>query len=475
MRKYFLFCVTIFMMQYLKAQEILVRPYLQPGNASQLNEEQKVLIWQTDSIPGTFVVSYRMKGEPENSAKTATAKVSNVKLHLLNKTTFLYRSSLTDLMFDTSYQYDITLNGKSIANASFDTRTKKPHTRFAVLGDFGAGSPQQSLIAKQIAKNLPQFVLTTGDNVYPDGLERDYRNNLFPYYLDPDSIGGKVSSLMNTIPFYMVLGNHDVRSDNLDSLPDGLAYFYYSDLPLNAPITTRTISADGRSGVTKAFKKNTKPRFPRIANFSFDYGNVHFSCLDANYYVNPLDPQLTQWLKDDIGTSKADWKIVTFHQPGFNSSRAHYNEQIMRLLSPLMEQLGVDLVLAGHVHNYQRTVPLKFDPERNKSGDEYVVSPEGKVNGKFQLDMEFDGDRNTSPKGIVYIITGAGGGQLYNWGETGKPELWKHEPAENWAPFTTKFIADIFSFTFIETNGKLLTLQQIDMNGNVLDSIKITK
>jgi len=475
MRKIFLCCGTLFIIQSLISQEILVRPYLQPGNASQLNQEQKVLIWQTDSVPGNFEVVYKLKGEPENSEKNTTAKVSKVKLSLLNKTTYLYRSSLTDLLFDTAYQYELKLNGASIASATFQTRTKKPNTRFAVLGDFGAGSPQQSLIAKQIAKNLPQFVLTTGDNVYPDGLERDYRSNLFPYYLDPENSGGKGSSLMNTIPFYMVLGNHDVRSDNLDSLPDGLAYFYYSDLPLNAPITTRTISADGRSGVTKAFKKNTKPRFPRIANFSFDYGNVHFSCLDANYYVNPLDPQLTQWLKDDIGTSKADWKIVTFHQPGFNSSRAHYNEQIMRLLSPLMEQLGVDLVLAGHVHNYQRTVPLKFDPERNKAGDEYVVSPEGKVNGKFQLDMEFDGDKNTSPKGIVYIITGAGGGQLYNWGETGKPELWKHEPAENWAPFTTKFIADIFSFTFIETNGKLLTLQQIDMNGNVLDSIKITK
>jgi hypothetical protein len=140
-----------------------------------------------------------------------------------------------------------------------------------------------------------------------------------------------------------------------------------------------------------------------------------------------------------------------------------------------MEKLGVDLVLNGHVHNYQRTVPLKFDPDRSKSGDQSYLTPEGRVNGKFKLDQEFDGVTDTTPNGIIYIITGAGGGELYNWGETGKPERWKLEAPGNWAPYTTKFISDTFSFTIIETNGKSLTLQQIDLNGTILDSIKISK
>src|SRR6188768_2270456 len=215
MKGIFLFCGMIISLQLIFAQEILVRPYLQPGNASSFDNEQKVLIWQTDSIPGNFVVTYKIKAEPGNSNKTINAKVSNLKLSLLNKTTFLYRSSLTDLIFDTAYQYEVTLNGKSIAGGLFETRTKKPHTRFAVVGDFGAGSPQQAAIANQIATRLPQFLLTTGDNVYMDGLEREYRSNLFPYYLDPENKGVKSNPLMNTIPFYMVLGNHDVRSDSL--------------------------------------------------------------------------------------------------------------------------------------------------------------------------------------------------------------------------------------------------------------------
>ena len=89
MKGIFLLCGMIISLQLIFAQEILVRPYLQPGNASSFDNEQKVLIWQTDSIPGNFIVTYKIKGEPENSTKTKNAKVSNVKLSLLNKTTFL--------------------------------------------------------------------------------------------------------------------------------------------------------------------------------------------------------------------------------------------------------------------------------------------------------------------------------------------------------------------------------------------------
>jgi acid phosphatase type 7 len=281
--------------------------------------------------------------------------------------------------------------------------------------------------------------------------------------------------LMNTIPFYMVLGNHDVRSDSLDKAPGSFAYFYYSDLPLNGPRTERTPVLNGSADRLKAFRKNTKPRFPDMANFSFDYGNVHITCLDANDYVNPLDPNLVAWLKRDITKSKADWKIVAFHHPGFNSSIAHYEYQLMRLLSPLFENLKVNLVLTGHVHNYQRSVPLLFTPKVDETGTHYVISPEGKVDGTFTLDTTFDGINDTTPKGIIYIVTGAGGGGLYDRNLNNNPELWKHEPQENWAPFTQKLVADRHSFTLIETRGRVLTLQQIDLTGKVIDQIRITR
>ncbi|HEY3405539.1 MAG TPA: metallophosphoesterase [Ohtaekwangia sp.] len=472
MRAIFLIVIFLISVLSISAQHILVPPYLQPGNASTFAKEQKVVIWETDSVPATFTVTFHLKGD---AAKIQHAKIQHIPLQLQGKTTRLYRATLPDLRFDTVYTYEVKYRDSVVTRASFSTRTKKQHTRFAVLGDFGAGTTQQGYIAHQLFLQKPQFVLSTGDNVYQDGLASEYRKNLFPFYNADKNDPTKGAMLMNTIPFYMVLGNHDVRSDNLDKYPDGLAYFYYNDLPLNAPLSAFACKVSGSTERVKAFKKNTKPRFPRISNFSFDYGNIHFICLDANDYVNPLEPMMVDWIKRDIKASKAQWKIVTFHQPGFNSSASHYDAQIQRLLSPLFESLEVDLVLTGHVHNYQRSLPLKFIPERNETGDQYAISPEGRVNGVFTLDTTFDGITDTTPEGIIYIVTGAGGNALYDMKISEKPEKWQHEPKENWVPFTKKLISHIHSFTFIETNGKTLDLQQIDLYGNVIDRIRVTK
>jgi acid phosphatase type 7 len=465
--------VSLFLLSFsIHAQEILVPPYLQPGNASALNREQKVLIWQTDSVPGKFKVEYIQKTDGE---KTSLAKTTSDKLSLKNKTTFLYRANLGGLKFDSEYSYKVSLNDKVIADGTFTTRTKTRQTKFAVFGDCGAGTPQQAEVIYQVFQQKPQFVLVTGDNVYRSGLESEYRKNFFPYYTSSEANPLTGAPIMKSIPFYMLLGNHDVYGSDFDKTPDGLAYFYYNDLPLNGPPTELTVKVTGNADLVKAFKSNTGSRFPKMSNFSFDYGNVHIVCLDANPYANPLDPMLVQWLAEDMKNSKADWKIVSYHHPGFNSSKAHYDYQQMRLLSPVLEQLGVDLVLTGHVHNYQRTVPLKFEPKLDSTGTRYVMSDEGRVDGKFTLDEKFDGITNTKPNGIIYIVTGAGGAPLYDRSLSEKPDLWKHDPQQNWVPFTTKIVSDRHSYTMIETDGKKLVLKQHDSKGVVFDEITVTK
>lgn len=450
------------------SQQILVSPYIQPGNASGLSNEEKVLIWQTDSVPGNFEVEYT-NGAFVGAKKIMKAKVSSDKLFLRNKTTLLYRARFSKLQFDESYTYRINLNGKLIDEHSFASRTKGTTTRFAVFGDCGAGTPQQGQIALQVYQRSPQFVLVLGDIVYNSGLEIEYRNRFFPYYLSEQA------PLMSSIPFYLVVGNHDTGSSDLDKFPDGLAFFYYGDLPLNAPAPKFTVEVSGEPQRVKDFMKNTRPRFPRMTNYSFDYGNVHIVCLDASNYINPLDPALVEWLKNDLKSSRADWKIVAHHNPGFNSSKTHYDDQLMRLLSPVFEEHEVDLVLAGHVHNYQRSMPLTFTPKKSEDGTQYIVSPEGRVDGTFKLDQEFDGITNTRPKGIVYVVSGGGGAALYDMELTDAPELWKHEPEDNWVPYTVKMVSDKHSFTLIETNGKELSLQQLDTKGEIIDEIKVTK
>lgn len=457
------------------AQEILVEPYLQPGNSPTLSREQKVLIWYTDSSPGTFRVEYAPGSSLENVKKISSAKVSSVELKLAGSATLLYRATLTGLQFDTRYAYRVKLGERIVSSSAFTTRTKKPATRFVVFGDCGTGFPEQKAIAYQVSLQKPQFVLITGDNVYNSGQVSEYLTRFFPVYLSPDASPEKGAPLMKSIPFYMLVGNHDVQASELDKNPGGLAFYYFNDLPLNAPATELTVNATGQPDVVKAFGKVTGGRYPRLANYSFDHGNVHITCLDANPYVNPLDPYLIEWLRSDMSTCRADWKMVAFHHPGFNSSKSHYDYQLMRLLSPVFEQLGVDLVLNGHVHNYQRTVPLKFAPKKDEKGERFLVSPEWRVDGVFTLDQQFDGVTNTKPQGVIYIVTGAGGASLYDAAISGKPDLWKHDPPENWVPFTTKIVSDIHSFTLIETNGRTLTLRQLNAQGVAIDEIRVTK
>jgi hypothetical protein len=457
------------------AQQFLVSPYLQPGNAPSLSKEMKVVVWETDSVPGNFKVEFVEGKGFEGAAKVALSKISSQALTVGRRTSYIYRAPLTGLKFDADYTYRVMSGDQVVTLATFRTRTKGNTVRFVAFGDMGAGTPQQAAVAYQIHAHKPQFVLATGDLAYSYGLAREFRARFFPFYTASEPSLEKGAPLMQSIPFYLFPGNHDLYGADLLKFPDGLALYYYSDGPMNAPVTEYTTEVKGPEDRIKAFKKVSEGRFPKMNNFSFDEGNVHITALDANSYVNPLDGALIEWMKRDIESSKADWKIVTFHHPGFNSSKAHYDYQQMRLLAPVLESLGVDLVINSHVHNYQRSKPLRFAPKVNEAGDRYVISPEGRVDGKFTLDEKFDGVTHTKADGILYIVSGSGGAGLYDIPISNNPELWKHEPAENWVPFTVKLISDVHSFTLLETAGKTLVMKQINLRGEVLDEVKMTK
>ncbi len=152
-----------------------------------------------------------------------------------------------------------------------------------------------------------------------------------------------------------------------------------------------------------------RPTFPRMANYSFDYGNAHWTFIDSNVYVDWSDAYLRNWLARDLALAvDATWKFVVFHHPPFNSSRAHFSEQQMRLISDILEHRGVDVVFNGHVHNYQRTYPLRFlaRPALDRT---FRSAPSYVVEGDFTLDKSYDGAADTTPDGVLYIVTGAGG------------------------------------------------------------------
>ncbi len=114
---------------------------------------------------------------------------------------------------------------------------------------------------------------------------------------------------------------------------------------------------------------------------------------------------------------------------------------------------------------------LKFTPEGNGTllfGGKNNETIKGRVvNGKWLLDKQYDGIINTQPKGIIYIVTGAGGQELYN------PE--QEKDSDSWQKFTYKFFSTDHSLTFIESKGETLTIKQIASNGKIVDEFKLTK
>ncbi|HLZ86971.1 MAG TPA: hypothetical protein VKQ52_07025, partial [Puia sp.] len=89
------------------------------------------------------------------------------------------------------------------------------------------------------------------------------------------------------------------------------------------------------------------------------------------------------------------------------------------------------------------------------------------VPGRWTLDKSFDGNGNTRPKGIVYIVTGAGGQELYNPEQTADPDSWQK--------FTDKFLSTQHSISVLDIDGRTFSLRQMAADGQQIDSFRITK
>lgn len=453
----------------------IAKPYLQLGHTQVT--DKLVLLWHAADVDAPWTVEY----QPGTATRwQATAKapgarriaVAGVEPHRL------YHVPLQGLQPGQTFGYRVKLDGKIV----FSAEAKAPKVadqpqRFVVFGDCGAGTPEERAITYRAYMSKPDFVMITGDIVYGKGLISEYREKYWPI-LNADEASPQIGApLLRSTLTLAAPGNHDIASRDLGKTPDGLAYFYYWVQPLNGP--------DGKEGGPlvapllgseehkAAFAKTAGKAFPRMANFSFNYGNAHWTVLDANATVNWTDRELQQWVAADLAAAKgATWRFVSFHQPGFNSSREHFSEQYMRILSPVFEAGKVDVVFNGHVHNYQRSYPLRFVPS-SESGAVPVVGKDGKlskarqVDGKWTLDKTFNGQSDTTPEGVIYVVTGAGGQHLYN------PEQ-QDDPA-SWQEFTFKHVSKVHSLTVADVDGTTLTIRQLTAEGDEVDRFVVTK
>jgi hypothetical protein len=362
--------------------------------------------------------------------------------------------------------------GKPVFDATGRARKSNGQTfRFALFGDCGQGTPSENAIAYQAYLSKPDFVFIPGDIVYGSGRISEYRTKFFPSYNADEPSPANGAPLLRSVPFIAAPGNHDTALANYLRFPDALAYFLYWDQPLNGPVAPPDAlkaahALTGSKDAQPIFLAGAGPRYPRMANFSFDYGNSHWTVLDANTYMDWSNPALREWLTKDLAAAQsATWRFVAFHQPGFNSSKEHFAEQQMRPLAPIFEAGHVDIVFSGHVHNYQRSFPLTFVPAVQADGS--PAGPKGEIAGEWKLDKTFGDEANSKPRGVIYIVSGAGGAELYN------PEQ-QIDPA-SWQNFTNKFISQVHSLSVVDIQGKTFRLKQISETGDTVDTFQVSK
>jgi acid phosphatase type 7 len=296
----------------------------------QLTATGAAVVWQTYE-PATTALRFGVAGGP---------------LAVIERDTELTRRHVVSsppLVPATSYEYRWESDGKLGAIARFTTPPAAPRDfSFGVIGDFGVGSPAaRSNLRRLSADPRVDFAITTGDNAQIYGTEEEYRTFVL----------GPLHDLIATRPFWPSVGNHDYY--NLQN------YQRFFALP--------------NGGL----------------HYSFTYGGVLFVSLDSNRF----DARQRRWLRGELRASSARCKVAYFHHPLWSSGRgyrSHARHARRSRFVPILQRGGVDLVLNGHVQNYERSKPLR-------SG-------------------------RRSRRGIVYVVTGGGGARLNGFATKRRPQ-----------------------------------------------------
>ena len=246
------------------------------------------------------------------------------------------KHSITISNLDECTKYNYSVDSASLAidnnNRSFSTLCKKSDfQRLWVIGDSGERGEGQWLVYKQMIdyiKNdfskLNMWILL-GDNAYESGTQEQFNTDLFLPYIE----------LVKRFVPWAVAGNHDARR---------FAFYNIWDFPKN-----------GESGGVAS--DNNK-------FYSIDNGNVHIVMLDSENPSLAKDGDMAKWLKHDLKVNKKPWTIVAFHTPPYtdgghksdsDSNSGGRMKEMRENFVPIFDEFGVDLVLNGHSHGYERS------------------------------------------------------------------------------------------------------------------------
>jgi hypothetical protein len=260
-----------------------------------------------------------------------------------------------------------------------------------VLGDPGtrkkAERDVRNAYYKWTGNRHTDFWLMLGDNAYTAGKDTEYQGAIFDMY----------DAMLRTSVLWPCLGNHDAGSAN-SPIQFGVYYDIFT-LPSQA-------QAGGVMSGTEAY-------------YSFDYANIHVVCLDSSDSDWAKIGMMLRWLKADLEANKQDWLIAYCHHPPYtkgshNSDNDRDSEARMRLIReevlPILESHGLDLMLSGHSHAYERSYLLDGFYGRSTNLLEQVHFKSLKDGRKDGTGIYVKPSRGPAPhEGAIYVVAGSSG------------------------------------------------------------------
>lgn len=252
---------------------------------------------------------------------------------------------VTGLAANTTYFYSIGSPSDTLAGGADYTFTTPPlagtavNTRVWVLGDAGTATSNQTAVRDAFytwtGAQTPNLVLQLGDNAYNSGTDSEYQAAVFNIY----------ATMLRKTPFWSCLGNHE--TNQATAFVDTYPYFSIYTFP----------TAGECGGVASGTEHY----------YSFDYGNIHFISLDSMTASRSPTGAMATWLQSDLASTTATWIVCVFHHPPYTkgshnsdslSDSAGAMVEMRQNILPILEAGGVDLVLSGHSHSYERSFLL---------------------------------------------------------------------------------------------------------------------
>ncbi|WP_435895719.1 metallophosphoesterase [Oceaniferula spumae] len=367
-------------------------------------------------------------------------------LHSAPANTHQFEGSITGLEPDTLYYYAVYHGENRVTqdDGSYYFRTHpKPGAKrdlyFWAVGDSGTGRPIQQKVHQAMREYNIKNKLTldmyihVGDMAYTDGRDKEFQNSFFNIYK---------TTLRNTV-CWAAMGNHEGRTSNGNT---GVGPFY--DAYINP--------TQGEAGGVPSGKESY---------YSYDYGRAHFIVLNSHDLDRRPTAAMAQWLREDLAktsTGKSDWIIAFWHHPPYtkgshDSDKEHQLIEMRQHIMPILESGGVDLVLTGHSHIYERSMLID-------GAYETPTVAENKVLDDGDGDVTGDGAYQKSPglkpnQGTVQVVTGHGGTGLRRKG---------------YSPVMKRSMV-IHGSSLVHISGDTMKALMLDSEGNILDRFYIEK